>query len=54
MRGTREIGLIASSVLELPIQLHNCRLIVTSIVLSESGFGDHIGVRANRGDLKAK
>ena len=27
---------------------------MTSIILSESGFGDHIGVRANQGDLKAK
>ena len=27
---------------------------MTSIILSESGFGDYIGVRANRGDLKAK
>ena len=33
---------------------HNCISIVTSIILSESGFGDHIGVRANRGDLKPK
>ena len=53
-RGTSDIGLIASSVLELPILLHYCRSIVTSIILSESEFGDHIGVRANRGDLKAK
>ena len=52
--GIRDIGLIASSALELPIRLHNCRSIVTSIILSESGFGDHLGVRANRGDLKAK
>ena len=27
---------------------------MTSIILSESGFGDHIGVRANQGDLKVK
>ena len=52
--GTSEISLIASSVLELPIRLHDCKSIVTSIILSESGFGEHIGVRANWGDLKAK
>ena len=27
---------------------------MTSIILPESGFGDHIGVCANRGDLKSK
>ena len=27
---------------------------MNSIILLESGFGDHIGVRANWGDLKAK
>ena len=27
---------------------------MTSIILSESGFGDHIGVRADRGYLKTK
>ena len=35
VRGVRDIGLIASSVLELPIWLHDCRSIVTSIILSE-------------------
>ena len=52
--GVRYIGLIASSVLELPIWLYNFRSIVTSIILSENVFGDHLGVHANRGDLKAK
>ena len=30
VRGVRDIGLIASSVLELPIRLHDCRSIVTT------------------------
>ena len=43
-----------NSVPELPIRLHDFRSIVTSIILLVSGFGDHLGLRANREDLKAK
>ena len=46
VHGVRDIGLIASSVVELEIRLHDCRYIVTSIILPRrlgSGFGDHNG-----------
>ena len=52
VRGFREIGLIASSILELPIWLNNCRLIVTSIIPLESGFRENLGVRAIGDTLK--
>ena len=52
VRGVRDINLITSNVLELPIWLNDCISIVTSIILLGSGFGEHLGVRAIGETLK--
>ena len=50
--GVCDISWIARIFLEILIWLHDCRSIVTSIILLGSGFGDHLSVRVIGETLK--